>query len=631
MQAAAHTPGGYGGVPQSVGKEFVGDTAQAATIKVHGLDVTIETAKGELRKGTTNDGTAWEVKMPVDYGFIRRTEGADGDQLDCFIGPNPESTAVFIIDQLNMQTGAFDEHKVLIGFDGDGAALDAYRASFSDGRGSERIGRVWYGDIAALSRDIESAAGGVFEPRHDAAIISKPSGSGPDPLNDRQVAEGIRDGTIESPAKYGDFWLFDLRITGTGAAYRDSIDEWAVRDPEQWLSPEFVDRCNGLLVVFGHPERSGVNHDEFQERGIGTIVLPYIKGDEVWGIAKIFDADAALCMQTTHRSTSPGVVPPQGSQALALKDGTKVLAEDLPLVLDHLAVCEVGVWDKAGPPDGIRLDTRKDAHDVKDEDLAMMDRAKRDAARAKFDEMDRMDAAGEKTEERDDAKKDESEKEALEAAEAEKADKAKKDAAEDEKSKDDAKKDAAVEDKTDRKDGAPVDKVEDKTELLKDSVDVQALQREIATMRTQLGHLSKPQSIDDRNAIAAAYHRADRLYQMLGDAAPQSLAGESVRAYRARLATGLRKYTDAYKTYAFHDSLDGQAFDLVEAAIYEQAGTYAKNPTHGDVTGKLREVTHVRDGKTYREFYGDSNACWAPFMPVRRQVIRKFNNHPRAR
>ena len=32
MEAAAHTPGGYGGVPQSVGKEFVrGDSMDGAT------------------------------------------------------------------------------------------------------------------------------------------------------------------------------------------------------------------------------------------------------------------------------------------------------------------------------------------------------------------------------------------------------------------------------------------------------------------------------------------------------------------------------------------------------------------------------------------------------------------------
>ena len=131
-------------------------------------------------------------------------------------------------------------------------------------------------------------------------------------LTDHEAAEAIRDGELPSPTKYGDFWLFDFRITGTGAAYRDSINEYAFRDPAQWLSPKFVERCNGLPVIFEHPDNCGLNSEEFRERSIGSVTLPYIKGEDVWGVAKIFDADAAALMQTTHRSTSPGVTPPKG-------------------------------------------------------------------------------------------------------------------------------------------------------------------------------------------------------------------------------------------------------------------------------------------------------------------------------
>jgi len=119
--------------------------------------------------------------------------------------------------------------------------------------------------------------------------------------NDHEVAQGIRDGRYASPQKFGDFWLFDLRVTGTGMAYRDALSEWAFRDPEKWLSPEFLERTAGLAVIWQHPPTSGLNTEEFRERSIGSIVLPYVKGEEVWGIAKIFDEDAALAMQHTHR------------------------------------------------------------------------------------------------------------------------------------------------------------------------------------------------------------------------------------------------------------------------------------------------------------------------------------------
>lgn len=49
MQAAAHTPGGYGGVPQSVGKEFV--AADKAKTKQHTAGVQAVAAALRKRHG----------------------------------------------------------------------------------------------------------------------------------------------------------------------------------------------------------------------------------------------------------------------------------------------------------------------------------------------------------------------------------------------------------------------------------------------------------------------------------------------------------------------------------------------------------------------------------------------------
>lgn len=649
MEAAAHGHSTLG-IPKSVGQEYVAADAVAVEpseaqiragnyakhhISFQGLKIAIENRKGSERRGLDPLGAPWSVTMPADYGYIKRTIGADNDQLDCYVGPDWESQDVWIIDQVQAGSTAFDEHKVMLGFGSKGEALTTYRASFSDGKGADRIGNVRHCTMVEFKVDLAEAGGKEF-------LRADDQNSATTALTDHEVAEGIRDGNIQSPTKYGDFWLFDLRITGTGVAYRDSIDEWAIRDPQQWLSPEFIQRCNGLTVTFGHPESSGLNHEEFQSRAIGSIVLPYVKGDEVWGVAKIFDADVATLMQTTHRSTSPGVTPPQGSQATQLKDGTKVLAEDLPLVLDHLAVCEIGVWDKDGPPDGIRLDalSRKDELvALKDSDLEGMDKARRDSMRAKFDEMDLLDAKkdakkdGESETEVEKKDSEETDKEAIAAAEREKSDKkdAKKDgekedieraekAGEEEK---EAERAAASESK---KDAAPKENADAEVPLLKDSAKrIQSLESEIATMRTRMEGFTKQPSLDERNALAAAYHRADQLYQMLGDQTPQPLPGESPIAYRRRAAAPLRKYGESFKTYTIHDSLDLQAFELVENKIYEEAMTFAKNPTNGNSAGKLRPVTTTELGRQVTRYYGDSRAAWLPFMPANKTFITKFN------
>lgn len=111
-------------------------------IAIHGLDITIESPRGSERSGVGKDGKEWSAKMPDHYGYIKRTEGADGDHVDVYVGPNPASDHVVVIDQVDPDTRHFDEHKVMIGYANVAAAVDAYQRAFSDGRATERAGNV---------------------------------------------------------------------------------------------------------------------------------------------------------------------------------------------------------------------------------------------------------------------------------------------------------------------------------------------------------------------------------------------------------------------------------------------------------------------------------------------------------
>lgn len=113
-----------------------------AHVKWNGLDVAIETAKGQERTGVDSDGERWAVTMPADYGYVKRTEGADGDQVDVYMGPDPQAQTVYVVDQQDAETGAFDEHKAMLGFNSKAEAVAAYDAGFSDGRGPERRAAV---------------------------------------------------------------------------------------------------------------------------------------------------------------------------------------------------------------------------------------------------------------------------------------------------------------------------------------------------------------------------------------------------------------------------------------------------------------------------------------------------------
>lgn len=121
----------------------------------NGLDLTIENAKGSERRGTSPDGKSWSVTMPAHYGYFRGTIGADGDHVDFYMGDDPASNYVLIVDQADADTGKFDEHKIILGAKTHDDALELYRKGFSDGRSSERIGGLTDTTVSAL-KDILS-------------------------------------------------------------------------------------------------------------------------------------------------------------------------------------------------------------------------------------------------------------------------------------------------------------------------------------------------------------------------------------------------------------------------------------------------------------------------------------------
>ncbi len=102
--------------------------------RLHGMPITIETGKGMTRSGTAKNGRRWSIEMAHHYGYIKQTESeADGDHIDVFIGPDPESEVVFVIDQLDPESGKFDEHKCMLGFKDKQSASDGYLACYDKG------------------------------------------------------------------------------------------------------------------------------------------------------------------------------------------------------------------------------------------------------------------------------------------------------------------------------------------------------------------------------------------------------------------------------------------------------------------------------------------------------------------
>ena len=100
-------------------------------VKIQGFDITIENPKGAIRRGVDDNGKAWSTEMKNHYGYFKNTEGKDGDHIDVFIGDNPNSKKIFVVDQVNPKTKEFDESKVMLGFDTEDEAKKAYLSNYS--------------------------------------------------------------------------------------------------------------------------------------------------------------------------------------------------------------------------------------------------------------------------------------------------------------------------------------------------------------------------------------------------------------------------------------------------------------------------------------------------------------------
>ncbi len=109
-------------------------------VQIGQFNVSIENPKGSVRSGVDVTGREWTQTMQNTYGYIRGTEGVDGDHIDVFLANDIDGwngSRVFVIDQYN-EDGTFDEHKVMIGFNDEADAQDAYLSNYEKGWENKR-------------------------------------------------------------------------------------------------------------------------------------------------------------------------------------------------------------------------------------------------------------------------------------------------------------------------------------------------------------------------------------------------------------------------------------------------------------------------------------------------------------
>lgn len=420
--------------------------------------------------------------------------------------------------------------------------------------------------------------------------------------NERDVCELIRDGLLQSPFDFGNCTYFKLRITGTGMAYRSALEQHVFRDPALFANERFAERCNGLFVVWQHPDTKNklLDSETFGSSNVGAIVLPWVDYDrqEVWGIARVMDDTARAQMKSVQLSTSPGVSHTNASEGDKVTlDGEELLIEGSPVLLDHLAVCELGVWDKGGPPVGVQIDQPKEV-EMPGETTAIADSQPGAANGAASLDLSAITAAFGTMLQTAlapvHAKMDAMEKnmpapplKAAADSAAELEAKAKADAEEKEK-EEKAKADAEEKAKADAEEKAKMDSIK---------------------------------ADEDSGMFADAQAKCDSVAQLYNQQAGRQLVGETLLDFRRRLVKPFQQHSSQWKTANLSAITDSAVFDIAEKAIYADAATAAHSVAGAG--GRLREIRRRGPhGREIIEFAGPIGEWSAPFRMAPKTLVR---------
>lgn len=306
-------------------------------IKVDGYDITIENPKGSTRSGKDASGKAWSVPMHYDYGYIKGTEGVDGDHIDVYLSDNPTSGNVYVVDQINQKTGKFDEHKVMYGFPSEEAAVEAYKGQYEKGW---KVGTVTEVSREDFKKWVESShrktkpfseyksvkdKSAMHEVDTDKLFKDLKAGKTAtlsDYYKDAELSKGMDSMIGEAHDKF----LFNLNSFKEKPT-REMLEK-ALQDRERWIDE--------LAAIFKSGKNDGVVNGKYQKNIDVFSSMANMLGErkalqELLGID--FKDDAAAEQQPTEPSAPTDTNGGDGSHGENGADGKKL--ESVKDVLDE--------------------------------------------------------------------------------------------------------------------------------------------------------------------------------------------------------------------------------------------------------------------------------------------------------
>lgn len=181
-------------------------------------------------------------------------------------------------------------------------------------------------------------------------------------LKEQDIAKALISGDLTGIVTNGEYAYIPLRFSGTGITER--LDENGKarlidRRLEDFATPELMKEYANINILLTHPKnengdcvRAGlVNGGAF----VGNTIASYLKGDEIWVIGRLHDADIVdLIMGNAKNGTDLSTSPHISSEEVLGENGVYV---EKPFKINHLAIVGEGFWDKKSTSPAIEGDS----------------------------------------------------------------------------------------------------------------------------------------------------------------------------------------------------------------------------------------------------------------------------------
>lgn len=238
-----------------------------------GLEISIENKKGSRRYWYDPHGKEkGSTLMHADYGYIRRTEGTDGDHVDVYLGPNEDAPMVYIINQVKKPEGSvkgdgrtwsgFDEQKCMLGFASAEAAKALYLKQYDDPRFFGSMKQMAFDEFASKVLDKENhgekiANGDMLQYYLDH----------PDKAKAREERKK-KEAQVSKSEQRRAALVAEQRSMGRGPTLLGGYPTKQAADPTVDQRADMVD--NAGLAVLGAPAAVALAHHGLEHVGKGT-------------------------------------------------------------------------------------------------------------------------------------------------------------------------------------------------------------------------------------------------------------------------------------------------------------------------------------------------------------------------